>query len=73
VPAALGGPEDLRIPRLGERLLVEGVGDYLAQRVRHRPVFQHPLDIEVELTHHAYLPVKPPLRRAANQGEEAEL
>jgi hypothetical protein len=32
-------------------------------RVRHCPVFQHPLDIEVELTHNAYLPAKPRLRR----------
>jgi hypothetical protein len=39
VPAALGVPEDLRLPRPGERLLVEGVGDHLAQRVRHCPVF----------------------------------
>ena len=50
VPAGRGIPEDLRLLRTGERLLVEGVGDHLAQRVRYCPVFQHPLDIEVELT-----------------------
>jgi hypothetical protein len=54
VPAALGVPEDLRLAGPGERLLVEGVGDHFAQGVRHRPVLQHSLDVEVELTHHAH-------------------
>ena len=29
-------------------MLVEGVGDHLAQRVRRRPVLQHLLDVEIE-------------------------
>ena len=52
VPAVIDVPEDLRFRRPGEGLLVEGVGDHLAQGVRYRPVLQHPLDVEVELSRH---------------------
>ena len=54
VPAVIDVPEDLRFRRPGEGLLVEGVGDHLAQGVRHRPILQHRLDVEVELSGHAH-------------------
>jgi hypothetical protein len=50
MPAPIGVPEGLRFPGTGEGLLIEGVGDYLAQGMRHCPVLQHPLNVEVELT-----------------------
>ena len=64
VPAVLGVPEDLRFRRPGERLLVEGVGDHLAQGVRYRPVLQHPLDVEVKLSRHTHLTGMAAARRA---------
>jgi hypothetical protein len=45
--------EDLRLRRPGKGLLVERVGDDLAQSVRDGPVFQHPLDVEIKLAHAA--------------------
>src|SRR6266851_2435385 len=53
MPAPLAVLEDLRLSGPGERLLVESVRDHLAKRVRHGPVLQHALDVEIELTSHA--------------------
>src|ERR1700722_14127283 len=40
--------EDRRLPGSGERLLVKGVLDQLADRERHRPMLQNLLDVQVE-------------------------
>lgn len=48
VPRARGILGDHRFDGPGESVLVEGVGDDLADREGHRPVLQHPLDVQVE-------------------------
>jgi len=48
VPARVLVLEDRRLRGAGECLLIEGVGDGLADRERDGPVLQNPLDIQVK-------------------------
>ena len=55
VPTAAVVFEDLRLGGSGQRLLVQCVSDDLPQGVRGRPVLEHPLHVEIELSHLAPL------------------
>ena len=48
VPAAGGVFGDDRVRGLGQDLLVERVSEDLADRKRDRPVFEDPLDVQIE-------------------------
>jgi hypothetical protein len=40
---------DLRFSRRGQHRLVECIGDQLPDGMRHSPVLEHALDVQVEL------------------------